>query len=82
MSNAPLRIETILIDAGETPLGTLTMATHKPRQVIKARVVRERDWRKLIAVVRAVDDADKLFPLAQDMPRRALTALRTHLAKR
>jgi hypothetical protein len=69
------RIDTISIKAGETPQGTLTMATHPPRRVVNARVVRSSDYTKLWAVVRAVEEADKRFPFAQDKPVKALRAL-------
>ena len=45
------KFETIQIVAGETPTGTLTMATHRPRREIKARVIREADWRKIMKLV-------------------------------
>lgn len=76
------RIETILIDVGETPsVKVLTMATHPPRRIVKARVVRNRHWLKIMAVVRAVDQADRNFPHDQDKPRKALQTLRAALTK-
>jgi hypothetical protein len=45
------KFETVQIAAGETPMGTLTMATHRPRREIKARVIRESDWRKIMKLV-------------------------------
>lgn len=76
-----LKLETLLVDAGETPAGALTMATHRPRKPVKARVIRERDWRKLIAIVRAVERAEANFPIGQSQPRDSLHALRTHLRR-
>lgn len=38
------KIETIKLIAGETPMGTLTMATHPPRRKRAVRVLRERDY--------------------------------------
>jgi hypothetical protein len=52
------KFETVPIDAGETPLGTLTMATHPPRRKIKARVIREADWRKIMKLVCTAWSAD------------------------
>jgi hypothetical protein len=45
------KFETVQIVAGETPSGTLTMATHPPRREIEARVIREADWRKIMKLV-------------------------------
>lgn len=46
------KIETIKLIAGETPMGTLTMATHPPRRKRAVRVLRERDY---IYLLRALD---------------------------
>lgn len=73
------KIETIAIDVGETPQGTLTMATHAPRKVIRAKVVRAAHWRAIMAVVRAVEESDKRFPFAQGKPVQALEKLRATL---
>lgn len=76
------RIETILIDAGETQtFRVLTMSTRPPHRTIKARVVRNRHWLKIMAVVRAVDAADRNFPHDQNEPRLALEALRVALGE-
>ena len=75
-----LKLETLLVDAGETPAGALTMATHR-RKLVKARVIRERDWRKLIAIVRAVERAEANFPIGQSQPRDSLHAFRAHLRR-
>ena len=77
-----LKLETLVVDAGETPGGVLTMSARAPRQKVKARVIRERDWRKVLAVVRAVERAEAEWPLKQSAPRDALDALRAHLRRR
>lgn len=50
------RIETVAIVAGQTPMGTLTMATHKPRKRVPARLVRSKDYALLLAVAKAVEN--------------------------
>jgi hypothetical protein len=50
-----IRPETVQLEAGQTPMGTLTVATHTPRKKIRARLVREGDWRALLAVIDAAD---------------------------
>jgi len=52
------KFETVQIVAGETPCGTLTMATHPPRRKIKARLIREADWRKIMNLVCVAWHAD------------------------
>lgn len=52
------KFETVQIVAGETPSGTLTMATHPPRREIKARVIREADWRKIMKLICVAWHAD------------------------
>ena len=42
------RIETIRLPVGQTPMGTLTMATHAPRRAVRGVVLRERDYRELL----------------------------------
>lgn len=52
------KFETVQIVAGETPSGTLTMATHPPRRKIQARLIREADWRKIMNLVCVAWHAD------------------------
>lgn len=56
------KIETIKLIAGETPMGTLTMATHPPRRKRAVRVLRERDYIYLLRAARSSEainrDAD------------------------
>lgn len=50
------KIESIMLKAGQTPMGTLTMATHPPRKTVSVRVIRERDYRLLLAVARKAEE--------------------------
>lgn len=74
-----LKIETIQIDAGETPMGTFTMAAHKPRRKVKARVIRESTWRHVRRVLAIAESESWVYGGGNNGTFQAVEKLRSHL---